>query len=118
MRYLWTVPMREIMCGGLRAQAKVQDAKRHVRFLPFVKKPAVRGLCELVATSAGGILEILHDGERDLLYAPGEAVQLMAGSYSCIVTLPCAQGAPSLLAPGLQKPSPNESKYNRWEKII
>jgi L-malate glycosyltransferase len=87
---------------SLRAQAEAQGVERHVRFLPFVKKPmAYMACCDLVAhtayketfglvvveamamsvaviaTNAGGIPEIVRDGESGLLYAPGDAAQLV-----------------------------------------
>lgn len=79
---------------GLRAQAEAQGVERHVRFLPVVKKPmAYMACCDLVAhtacketfglvvveamamnvaviaNNAGGIPEIVRDGERSLVRA-------------------------------------------------
>jgi L-malate glycosyltransferase len=86
---------------ALKAQAQTLQLGTHVRFLPFVEKPMAFMACfdliahtalketfglviveamamgvPVIATDAGGVPELVQDGETGLLYTPGDAAAL------------------------------------------
>ena len=90
-----------VYAQGLRAQVRELQLGAHLRFLPFTNKPMAFMACldviahtalketfglviveamamgvPVIATKAGGVPEIVQDGETGLLYTPGDAAQL------------------------------------------